>query len=87
MAEGSFHCTVCGVNFTEDVILGDYNVTCPNGHVLPYETPAGEEKSECTCPVCHKIVLIDLLPGGVDLDEIPGLLEFNSGVNLINMWM
>lgn len=87
MTTGTFHCSVCGAEFESDVIHGDYEVTCPNGHTLSYETPAGSEKSECTCPICTKIFEVDLISGTDDIEAVAGLLEFNSSENFINMWM
>ena len=71
---GNFHCPVCGLDFESEIVLGEYDVTCPNGHVLSYVTNIGEDRSQCTCPICSKVFDVDLIPefpGLVDVDDVP----------------
>jgi hypothetical protein len=88
MVTGEFHCPICGLDFTRDVLYGDYNVTCPLGHLLPYESLA-TAVSHCDCPVCRKVFDVDLVPDAPDGsgEFVPGSLEFNVGIHLINFWM
>lgn len=72
MTNGIYHCSVCGENFSDSIDIGTFNVTCPNGHVLPYTTTLdGSEYSSCDCPVCGTAFVFDLLDG----PDVP-ILEF-----------
>ena len=90
MTNGTFHCPVCGSDFEREVLYGDYNVTCPNGHLLPYISPVdNDDRSHCTCPICSAVFDVDLIPDGPDVayDFEPGLMEFDRGIYFINRWM